>query len=90
MIVVVSYDISCNKRRKRARNLLKSYGDPVQRSVFECPLDQERLSALKKEIKTVIDDDDSVIYYPLCGKCVAQRSETVTTERPSQKRTVVV
>ena len=38
MYFVVSYDISDDKRRTKIHNTLKSYGQRVQYSVFECDL----------------------------------------------------
>jgi len=40
MLVLVTYDISDNKRRTKLATFLEGYGRRVQKSVFECFLTQ--------------------------------------------------
>lgn len=71
MFIIISYDIADNKRRARIAKVLKSFGYRVQKSVFECQLDDDRkYLKMKKEIeKTINREDDSVRYYFLCSRC---------------------
>lgn len=71
MFIIVSYDIVDNKRRARIAKVLKSYGYRVQKSVFECRLDDDRnYLKMKRDIeKTINRDEDSIRYYFLCGRC---------------------
>ncbi len=70
MFWVISYDIVDDRRRLRLAKLLTDYGHRVQKSVFECRLDDRRFLALKKQIEGLIDhQEDSVRYYSLCGRC---------------------
>ncbi|MFM7575972.1 MAG: CRISPR-associated endonuclease Cas2, partial [Microcystaceae cyanobacterium] len=41
MFVVVSYDISEDKRRTKVHKILKSYGQWMQFSLFECDLTEK-------------------------------------------------
>lgn len=69
--ILVSYDISDPKRLIRVGKLMKNYGERVLKSVFECNLSQEELSAMRAHIEREIDHlEDSVRFYILCGKCV--------------------
>ena len=71
MFVVVSYDIVDDKKRLRVAKLLKSYGERVQKSVFECRLDDRLYLKMKREIEKIIDwEEDGVIYYILCAGCL--------------------
>jgi len=71
MFVVVSYDITDDRIRFRVAKLMKSYGTRVQKSVFECSLDDRRYLTMKQEIEKLIDwEEDGVRYYVLCGTCV--------------------
>jgi CRISPR-associated protein Cas2 len=66
----VSYDVVDDKRRLKVAKVLTNYGRRVQKSVFECDLDERRSLALKKEVDRLIDhEEDSVRYYPICGRC---------------------
>jgi len=59
------------KRLKLAK-LLQDYGRRVQKSVFECLIDDRRFLVLKQEIEKIIDlEADSVRYYILCQRCVS-------------------
>ncbi|MEW6756098.1 MAG: CRISPR-associated endonuclease Cas2 [Candidatus Latescibacterota bacterium] len=70
MLVVVSYDISSDRRRYRLQRLLKGYGHRVQESVFECHLAQRQAQELQRRARALIHPrDDSVRYYPLCESC---------------------
>jgi len=69
---VVAYDIVKTKRRNQVAKLLKSWGERVNYSVFECEIEKNKLNALRKEIaKLIKKDEDSVIYYPICLNCRA-------------------
>ena len=71
MFLVVSYDIVDDKKRLRIAKLMKNYGERVQKSVFECHLDERRFLKMKQEIEKVIDwDEDSIRFYTLCAGCV--------------------
>jgi CRISPR-associated protein Cas2 len=70
MFTVVSYDIVEDKRRNRLAKALKGFGYRVQKSVFECQLDDGQFLKMKKVVEKLIDrEEDSVRYYFLCGRC---------------------
>lgn len=71
MYLIVSYDISDDKRRNRISKVLKNYGDRVQFSVFECDLTREQLLRMQHALKKIIkeQEDDSVRFYFLCDGC---------------------
>jgi len=63
-LFVISYDIPDDGRRTKISNLLKSYGERVQYSVFECWLNSTELEHLKNELSKRIDETcDSVRIY---------------------------
>jgi CRISPR-associated protein Cas2 len=66
LLYLVTYDISCNKRRKKVSDLLEGYGQRVQYSVFECVLSPEKYAELRQRLrKRVKDTEDSIRFYPL-------------------------
>ncbi len=70
MFLVISYDVVDDKRRLKVAKLLTDFGQRVQKSVFECDLDDRRFLALKQKLEKVIHhEEDSVRYYLLCGRC---------------------
>jgi CRISPR-associated protein Cas2 len=49
---------------------MKSYGERVQKSVFECRIDDGKFLKMKQAIEKLIDwEEDSVRYYHLCKGC---------------------
>ncbi|MUL38196.1 CRISPR-associated endonuclease Cas2 [Gloeocapsopsis dulcis] len=68
LLYVVTYDIPCDRRRKKVSDLLEGYGQRVQYSVFECVLTTNKYWELRQRLrKKVKKDEDSVRFYPLSG-----------------------
>lgn len=66
--VIISYDISNDKRRTKIMKALEDYGTRVQYSVFECHLQSKELERLKKRLAPLVNpkDWDSIRIYYLC------------------------
>ena len=63
---VVTYDISDPKRWKRLYNLMKSFGEHVQLSVFRCDLEPMQMVRLKGQLEEIIKhEEDQVILVDL-------------------------
>jgi CRISPR-associated protein Cas2 len=70
MNVVVSYDVSEDKRRTKIHKVLKSYGQWVQYSVFECQLTDTQYAKLRSRLQKLIEPDtDNIRFYFLCACC---------------------
>ncbi|WP_083922059.1 CRISPR-associated endonuclease Cas2 [Thermus igniterrae] len=68
-LYVISYDVPDDTRRIKLAALLKSYGERVQLSVFECYLDESLLSDLKARARRLLDlTQDSLRIYSVSGK----------------------
>jgi CRISPR-associated protein Cas2 len=64
----ITYDISDDGRRVKVANTLKSFGERVQLSVFECWLNPAQLQELKWLLQKKADlTQDSVRIYPIGG-----------------------
>ncbi len=70
MHVVVTYDISEDKRRTKIHKVLKSYGQWMQFSVFECVLTKTQYVRLRNRLNKLIRaEEDSIRFYFLCECC---------------------
>ncbi len=79
--VLVTYDISKDKRRTKLHNVLLDYGTPVQYSVFECALAPPDLERMKQAVLRVIKPRvDQVRFYYLCARCLEQIEVTSGVE----------
>lgn len=47
LLYLITYDISCNKRRQKISDLLEGYGSRVQHSVFECVLNRKKYIGIR-------------------------------------------
>ncbi len=66
MFYLITYDISCNKRRRKVSDLLEGYGKRVQHSVFECVLPTRKYKELQRRLTYQINQqEDSLRCYPL-------------------------
>jgi CRISPR-associated protein Cas2 len=71
--VVASYDIRDPKRLAKVAKAMKSHGERVLKSVFECNMDEKRFGDMKRQIDEIIEPiEDSVRYYILCAKCIKE------------------
>lgn len=69
-LYLVCFDIVADKIRYRAVKCLKKYGKRVQKSVFECILDDRQYLEMKNALDDLVDTGrDSVRYYLLCANC---------------------
>ena len=55
MFVVISYDVTSDRRRSRLAKVLEGSGERVQYSVFECVLTPKQLKSVCQRIKATID-----------------------------------
>lgn len=70
MLVIISYDIACDNRRARVHKTLKSFGQWVQMSVFECILNSKDYIRLRTRLEHVlVPSEDNIRFYTLCGCC---------------------
>jgi len=53
--IVVAYDITDDKRRNKIFKEMKSWGERVQYSVFECVLNEEQITKMIDKLKRKID-----------------------------------
>ena len=68
--VVISYDISDDRKRRRVANLLLDYGKRVQYSVFECRIDAKTLDKIIALLKPFAEGNDSIRVYQICETCL--------------------
>ncbi|MFZ5809608.1 MAG: CRISPR-associated endonuclease Cas2 [Chloroflexota bacterium] len=67
---LLTYDIADPKRLVKIARVMEANGERVQDSVFEAYLSQEELEkVLKKALKIMKEEEDSLRVYSLCGAC---------------------
>ena len=68
--ILVCYDIAEDRRLKKVAKLMEAYGQRVQKSVFECEIDEDQLSSLMHSVKLLMKhNEDKVQFYHLCDAC---------------------
>lgn len=70
MYIVISYDIPEDQRRTKIHKVLKSYGQWMQYSLFECDLTATQYAKLRSRLSKLIKpEQDSIRFYFLCSCC---------------------
>jgi CRISPR-associated protein Cas2 len=73
LLIVVSYDVTDDRRRTRLAAALQDFGARVQYSVFECHLEEPQIDRLRTRLLTLIEPkEDSVRLYHFCRDCGAK------------------
>jgi len=66
---LVIYDIANPRRLARVARVLEGFGQRIQKSVFECALDDSELDELQaKVLRCIRTDEDAVQYLRLCAR----------------------
>lgn len=74
MLRLIAYDIACPRRLRRISDACLDYGLRVQKSLFECWLDEPRFHALWDRLTSLIDEeDDRLVAYILDAKSARTR-----------------
>ncbi|ADL12358.1 CRISPR-associated endonuclease Cas2 [Acetohalobium arabaticum] len=90
MFVVISYDISEDKRRNRIFKILKDFGTWIQYSVFECELEKKDYLKLRDRLQKVLDEDeDNIRFYFLCSKCEDEIERIGSESSPAQQSIII-
>ncbi|MGL6260375.1 CRISPR-associated endonuclease Cas2 [Vibrio sp. WXL210] len=73
MFILVCFDVSQSRVRRRLVRALLEHGWRIQYSVFEIRLRRGEFTRLQQKIDKLLQPGDRVHYYPLCGKDIGQR-----------------
>ena len=75
MLRLIAYDITCPKRLYRIARTCEDYGVRIQKSLFECWLDEERFGELWTRLGAQIEPaTDRLVDYTLdAAPCAAAR-----------------
>ncbi len=70
MRVIVTYDITGDKRRAKLHRFLREFGINTQKSVFECDVSRDELKAIRRFGRARLDlAVDKLRIYHLCKRC---------------------
>ena len=91
MFVVVAYDVVDNRRRTKVMKLMKGHGRHVQKSVFECHLDESKIENLVRKLQALIDEnEDTVRLYVIPPHAVRKIIAIGVGEVTKEEKVVVV
>jgi CRISPR-associated protein Cas2 len=91
LFYLITYDIPCDKRRRKISKLLEGYGQRVQYSVFECVLTDRKYQELKERLKRRVKlPEDSVRFYPLSSHTRSNIEAWGGEEIAQEARSIVI
>jgi CRISPR-associated protein Cas2 len=68
MFYLICYDVVNDRRRNKIAHLLEGYGLRVQKSVFECVLNESQYEMVNKKLNRFLkQEEDQVRFYPMSG-----------------------
>ena len=66
MLHLIAYDIASDRRLRRVASICEDFGCRIEKSVFECDLDDATYKRFWEQLVAVVNpDSDSVIDYPI-------------------------
>ena len=87
MLRLIAYDIACPRRLNRIAEVCLDHGVRVQKSVFECWLDEDRFEDLWERLqRTIKPQEDQILAYTLDAgaarhRRIAGRKAVITEKR---------
>jgi len=94
-LILICYDISSNKGRRKVDLLLCHYGERIQYSVFRASLKQKQLVVLKQQITSLFEQTcfntitDSIYIFKICTSCEKKRWGIGIKEEFSRKYKII-
>lgn len=82
-IRLIAYDICSPKRLRHVARTCIDYGVRIEKSVFECDLDDKDFSIFWSRLMNIINpEEDSLIAYKVCRACIKDVQTGGIVERP--------
>lgn len=88
--IIVSYDISNDKRRTKAAKTLEDFGKRVQYSVFECRLLPAEIEKLKKRLKPFVREAQDTIRFYFLGADDVRRTVVIGAGKVTEEKTFFI
>ena len=86
MLRLIAYDIADPKRLRLVARACEDYGVRIEKSVFECDLDEGDYAELWNTLLSLIDEtEDSLIAYRVCQSCLRDTDSAGVIERPAKR-----
>lgn len=90
MLYLICFDISNDKTRNRVGKYLETFGNRVQKSVFEVEIkDLQTLNHLQNKLGSWLDKNDDLKFYCLCRNC-RLKSYNAKGERIAKQPSLVI
>ncbi|WP_455566605.1 CRISPR-associated endonuclease Cas2 [Porphyromonas gulae] len=89
--LLVAYDISSNRRRRKVARILEQCGVRINKSVFICSLRELTMDKLVEAVTSQTAKRDKVFFLPLCQHCytAAWMSGHPTPPKSRRKRLTI-
>ena len=86
MLRLVAYDITEPKRLRLVAKACEDYGFRIEKSVFECDLNESDYTAFWTQLQGLIDEKkDSLVSYRICKSCQDETDFAGVLKRPKKQ-----
>ncbi|HFE46151.1 MAG TPA: CRISPR-associated endonuclease Cas2 [Nannocystis exedens] len=69
---LITYDVSDPKALRRTHRTLRSWGKPVQYSIFRVRCSERQIQQLRFELANILDSEDRLMIVRLCESCASR------------------
>ena len=86
MLRLIAYDVTDPKRLRLVAKACEDYGVRIEKSVFECDLNESDYAELWGTLLSLIDEsEDSLISYRICRSCLGETESAGVITRPTKR-----
>ena len=68
-LLIIAFDISLAKNRRKVVSLLLKYGKRINKSVFQCMMTEGQGKEVKRQLERFSSKGDCIIILPICLNC---------------------
>lgn len=90
MLHIVAYDVVSDRRIRRVARICEDYGVRIEKSVFECDLEEVEFERFWGRLGEVVEDGDSVVDYPVSHSCRDRIRVLGVSRRDEPSETIVL
>ena len=88
-MIIVAFDISSPKKRRKVVDMLTKFGKRINRSVFECMVTDSQYQIVSTELHILCEKRDSIIIIPVCINCFS-KMETILCGKKDKPETLLI
>lgn len=88
-MIVVAFDITSSKKRRKVVAQLLKYGKRINKSVFECVVTESQYRSVSGALRMLCEKGDSIVIIPVCLNCYS-KIQTIPQNREEKANVMII